>query len=254
MWIILLVNFQNFPILAKYFWKILIFFFAKSWNIFGKFKFFEGENIFNFFYDFKCILFHTYIEIHICNDIVRNLHVEDLSKNTFAFTIIQIIQSFIWSFQIIRLPLQFSQVLTSVSPYLLAMHTQLPKLRGVLFLYWSVFIVPHLVVKKSKKVDFCKKMTILSILKRPPPASIWTFWQSDFACSGHGTWACLCAMFWGVLDIFRGQKVQKSAIFDDFLDFSQPLFTRIWNHIHQRTPYYIPSNFYFLHMGQKTRF
>ena len=224
-------------------------FFLQNLEIFlENLNFFEGENFFNCFYDFKCILFHTYIEIHICNDIVRNLHVEDLSKNTFAFTIIQLIQNFIWSFQIIRLPLQFSQVLTSVSPYLLAMHTQLPKLRGMLFLYWSVFIVPHLVVKKSKKVHFCKKMTILSILKRPPLASIWTFWQSNFSCSGHGTWACLCAMFWGVLDTFRGQKVQKSAIFYSFLIFQGLFVARKTFRMCQTTHQHEPHNFYFHHI------
>ena len=54
-------------------------------------------------------------------------------------------------------------------------------------------------------------MTILSIFQWPPMASIWTFWQSDFACTGQGTGILKNKTFWEVWGTFSGQKVQKSG-------------------------------------------
>ena len=56
-------------------------------------------------------------------------------------------------------------------------------------------------------------MAILTIFKQPPLASIWTFWQSDFACMGHGTGILKYKTFWEALGTFRGSKVQKRGFF-----------------------------------------
>ena len=91
-------------------------------------------------------------------------------------------------------------------------------------------------------------MTIFSIFRRPPPASILVFLQSDFACRSHGTGAILRRVFQQILGTFRGQKVHFSAILDHFFDFSRQFLLRFWVRNHKTTHQHMPNNFVFHHI------
>ena len=91
-------------------------------------------------------------------------------------------------------------------------------------------------------------MTIFSIFRRPPPASILAFLQSDFACLSHGTGAILRRVFRQILGTFRGQKVHFSAILDHFFDFSRQFLLRFWVRNHKTTHQHMPNNFVFHHI------
>ena len=91
-------------------------------------------------------------------------------------------------------------------------------------------------------------MTIFSIFRRPPPASILAFLQSDFACRSHGTGAILRRVFRQILGTFRGQKVHFSAILDHFFDFSRQFLLRFWVRNHKTTHQHMPNNFVFHHI------
>ena len=91
-------------------------------------------------------------------------------------------------------------------------------------------------------------MTIFSIFRRPPPASILAFLQSDFACQSHGTGAILRRVFRQIFGTFRGQKVHFSAILDHFFDFSRQFLLRFWVRNHKTTHQHMPNNFVFHHI------
>ena len=91
-------------------------------------------------------------------------------------------------------------------------------------------------------------MTIFSIFRRPPPASILAFLQSDFACLSHGTGAILRRVFRQILGTFRGQKVHFSAILDHFFDFSRQFLLRFLVRVHKTTHQHMPNNFVFHHI------
>ena len=91
-------------------------------------------------------------------------------------------------------------------------------------------------------------MTIFSIFRRAPPASILAFLQSDFACRSHGTGAILRRVFWQILGTFRGQKVHFSAILDHFFDFSRQFLSRSLVRAHKTTHQHMPNNFVFHHI------
>ena len=91
-------------------------------------------------------------------------------------------------------------------------------------------------------------MTIFSIFRRPPPASILAFLQSDFACRSHGTGAILRRVFRQILGTFRGQKVHFSAILDHFFDFSRQFLLRFLVRAHKTTHQHMPNNFVFHHI------
>ena len=91
-------------------------------------------------------------------------------------------------------------------------------------------------------------MTIFSIFRRPPPASILAFLQSDFACQSHGTGAILRRVFRQILGTFRGQKVHFSAILDHFFDFSRQFLSRSLVRAHKTTHQHMPNNFVFHHI------
>ena len=91
-------------------------------------------------------------------------------------------------------------------------------------------------------------MAIFSIFRRPPPASILAFLQSDFACLSHGTGAILRRVFRQILGTFRGQKVHFSAILDHFFDFSRQFLSRSLVRAHKTTHQHMPNNFVFHHI------
>ena len=98
---------------------------------------------------------------------------------------------------------------------------------------------------QAKNFHFQK---ILTIFRRPPPASILAFLQSDFACRSHGTGAILRRVFRQILGTFRGQKVHFSAILDHFFDFSRQFLSRSLVRAHKTTHQHMPNNFVFHHI------
>ena len=85
--------------------------------------------------------------------------------------------------------------------------------------FWVILsILEHFYVKI---LHFQK---ILAIFRRLPPALIWTFWPSDFACTEPETWAVWRKLFRKVLGTFRGKKIHFSENFGkkwQFFQFSE---------------------------------